>query len=350
MNMKASYCSFDLIFKQASGTSRGVLTTKESWFIKIEDGTQWGIGECGILRGLSSDDVEDYEQRIKWACEHISLGLEALCESLIAYPSIVFGLEQAFMSLNSDHPFQLFDTAFSRGDSPIQINGLIWMGDQEFMKRQIDDKLSAGVRCIKIKVGAIDFSKELELIKYVRSKSNTIEIRLDANGGFSRSNALERLEVLSTYKIHSIEQPLKPQFINELAQVAKTSPIPIALDESLIGLNNPIEQQELLELIKPHYIILKPSFIGGIRGSLKWIKHANALNIGWWVTSALESNIGLNAIAQWTSTLGNELPQGLGTGSLFTNNFSSPLTVVNDELYYKKSLTWESQKIKELCI
>ena len=350
MKLKASYCSYDLIFKNASGTSRGVLTTKETWYVKLESDGNWGIGECGILRGLSCDDVPDYEKKLKWACDHIEMDRLLLYEQLKAYPSIIFGIEQAFKSLESEDPFKLFDCKFIDQQKPIQINGLIWMGDQAFMRKQIDEKLAAGVRCIKIKVGAIDFEEELNLIQYLRAQSSTIEIRLDANGGFSIENALDRLKRLSEHKIHSIEQPLKPQYKTELAELCLISPIPIALDESLIGVVESSEQRILLETIQPQYIILKPSFVGGFRGSLNWIKLADQMNIGWWITSALESNIGLNAIAQWTSSLNVELPQGLGTGSLFVNNISSPLSIEKDMLYYKKSLNWDFNKINELRI
>lgn len=350
MTLKASYCSYDLIFKRPSGTSRGVLKTKETWLIKLEEGTNWGIGECGILRGLSSDDVPDYEEQISWACEHIHLGLDLLVEQMKNYPSIVFGLEQAFRSLASEDPFLLFESDFSRGETPIKINGLIWMGSPDFMKKQIDEKVKSGISCIKLKVGALDFEQELEIVRYLRSLSSSVEIRLDANGGFSPQNALERLERLSSYKIHSIEQPLKPVYIDELAELSEKSPIPIALDESLIGLVDDDSRRRLLESIKPQYIILKPSFVGGYKGSSKWISLAKERSIGWWITSALESNIGLNAIAQWTSTLESQMPQGLGTGSLYTNNIKSPLSIDSDRLYYRKSLSWDLDKIKDLCI
>ena len=350
MILKASYCSYDLIFKRPSGTSRGVLKTKETWFIKLEEGNRWGIGECGILRGLSYDDVPNYEEKIKWACQHIHLGKESLIEELKLYPSIVFGLEQAFRSLESRDPFLLYDSEFTKSESPIKINGLIWMGSIDFMKKQIDQKLHDGISCIKIKVGALDFERELELVKYLREQSLSVEIRLDANGGFDPQNALERLKRLSEYQIHSIEQPLKPEFKEELALLSKLSPIPIALDESLIGVLDHKEQEELLASIKPQYIILKPSFLGGFNASSKWIQLAESMNIGWWITSALESNIGLNAIAQWTSTLNSTLPQGLGTGALYTNNIESPLLIDKDLLYYRKSLYWDMDKIEGLCI
>lgn len=350
MNLKASYCSYDLIFKKPSGTSRGVLKTKETWYIKLEKGNQWGIGECGILRGLSYDDLPNYEEKIKWACQHIHIGKETLVEELKQYPSIVFGLEQAFKSLESKDPFLLFDSEFTNVESPVKINGLIWMGSIDFMKQQIDEKLRAGISCIKIKVGALDFERELELVKYLREQSLSVEIRLDANGGFNPQNALERINRLSEYQIHSIEQPLNPEFKEDLAMLSRLSPIPIALDESLIGVLDQDEQVVLLKTIKPQYIILKPSFVGGFKASSKWIQLAESMNIGWWITSALESNIGLNAIAQWTSTLNSTLPQGLGTGALYTNNIESPLSIDKDLLYYRKSLYWDMDKIESLCI
>ncbi|WP_335975652.1 o-succinylbenzoate synthase [Gaetbulibacter jejuensis] len=340
--MKATYHKYILNFKQPSGTSRGILKTKETWFISIEANGQQGIGECGILRGLSADDRPDYEEKLKWTCNNIHLGLEELYSELVEFPSIQFGLEMAFKSLESASSFQLFPSEFTNGTDAISINGLIWMGTEAFMKQQIKEKIEAGFSCIKMKIGAIDFQTEYNLLKSIRkefSKSD-IELRVDANGAFSVDDALDKLNYLSELDLHSIEQPIKQGNWYEMASLCEDTPLPIALDEELIGVFDASEKQKLLQIINPQYIILKPSFIGGFKGSKAWIDLAEERSIGWWITSALESNVGLNAIAQWTYTLQNTMPQGLGTGSLFTNNFDSPLLVKNGKLHFNKNLDW----------
>lgn len=341
--MKATYQQYILNFKRPSGTSRGILRQKETWFMSLEHDGKIGIGECGLLRGLSIDDRNDYEDTLKWTCQNVHLGLEVLIEKLTEFPSIQFGLEMAFKSLRSQNTFELFPSKFVSGDDVIPINGLIWMGDKTFMKNQIKDKLKEGFKCIKMKIGAIDFNTELDILKSIRQEYsiNDIELRVDANGAFQPHEALEKLKLLSSFDLHSIEQPIKQGQYDAMAKLCEESPLPIALDEELIGVFSLENKKELLQTIKPQYIILKPSFIGGFRGSQEWIKAAEYLNIKWWITSALESNIGLNAIAQWTYTLNNKMPQGLGTGSLFTNNFDSPLVVKNGTLQYDKSKHWK---------
>ncbi len=334
--MKATYKKYTLHFKQPSGTSRGILKTKETWFISIEKNNKLGIGECGMFKGLSIDDVPDYENKLQWVCDNIKLGLDKLHEELERYPSIRFGLEQAFLMLDVIKPFELFPSDFTKGNRNIYINGLIWMGKEVFMKSQIEKKLEEGYRCIKMKIGAIDFDSEIKLLKSIRKDFNNdqIEIRVDANGAFHPDTALEKLKRLSDLNLHSIEQPIKQGQIDKMAALCLTSPLPIALDEELIGVFNVTKKVELLQIIQPQYIILKPSLIGGYKASEEWITIAEKYNIGWWITSALESNIGLNAIAQWTYLKQNKMPQGLGTGALFTNNFKSPLKVVNGSLTY----------------
>ncbi|WP_417443827.1 o-succinylbenzoate synthase [Joostella sp.] len=346
--MEAHYQKYMLEFKRPSGTSRGVLTTKETWFIFIKEGANFGIGECGILRSLSIDDRADYEEKLKWACANISLGVETLWEALIEFPSIQFGLEQAFLSLKSENPFKLFDSAFIEGNAEIPINGLIWMGAEEFMKVQIKEKMNAGFNCIKMKIGAIEFDNEFKLLSSIRDKfsEEKIELRVDANGAFSAEEAMGKLEKLATLKLHSIEQPIKQGNWDEMALLCRQSPLPIALDEELIGVFSVTKKRELLQTIQPQYIILKPSLVGGFRGSQEWISLCEELNIGWWVTSALESNIGLNAIAQWTATLNNSMPQGLGTGSLYTNNIESPLEVDGGALHYRNTINWDLSPLK----
>jgi o-succinylbenzoate synthase len=340
--MKATYKKYILNFKRPSGTSRGVMTTKETWFIILMEGNTFGIGECGILRGLSIDDRSDYEDTLKWVCGKIDYGLDWLLDQLNEFPSIQFGLETAFKSFESTNQFELFPSAFTKGFDHIAINGLVWMGNEAFMRKQIEEKIKAGFDCIKLKIGAIDFETELNILKSIRKEFsvNDIELRVDANGAFLPSEALEKLKRLSDYQLHSIEQPIKPMQFSEMAKLCEESPLSIALDEELIGVFSKEAKQEVLDTIKPQYIILKPSLIGGISGSEDWINAAEQLNIKWWVTSALESNVGLNAIAQWTYTLKNTMPQGLGTGSLFTNNFDSPLIVKNGTLQYDINKSW----------
>ena len=339
----ATYHKYILNFKQPSGTSRGVLKTKETWFIILEHNGKKGIGECGVFRGLSIDDVPHYEDIIQWTCINIHLGLAVLLDELNKFPSIQFGLEMAFKSLESENKFELFPSDFTKNKASIPINGLIWMGSESFMKQQIEDKISAGFNCIKMKIGAIDFQTEINIIKSIRQEfsSKDIELRVDANGAFSKDEALEKLKILSDFDLHSIEQPIKQKQIEAMAKLCETTPLPIALDEELIGVYSVTKKQELLQTINPQYIILKPSLVGGFKGSDEWIKIAENNNIGWWITSALESNIGLNAIAQYTFKKQSSLPQGLGTGALFTNNFDSPLQVKNGTLRYNNNVNWK---------
>jgi len=340
--MKATFQKHSLNFKLPSGTSRGILKTKETYFLKITDGSKNGIGECAIFRGLSIDDRSDYEDKLNWLCNHINSDETFLLNQLIEFPSIQFGLEQALLSLKSENKFVLFPSKFTDSKDAIDINGLIWMGSESFMKQQIQDKIEAGFSTIKMKIGAIDFETELKLLKSIRKHFNSseIELRVDANGAFQPIEALEKLKRLSDFEIHSIEQPIKQGQIDEMAELCSKTPLPIALDEELIGVFDVTKKKELLQIINPQYIILKPSLVGGFKGSENWIQLAKKYKIGWWITSALESNIGLSAIAQWTYSLKNNMPQGLGTGSLFTNNFDSPLEVKNGHLHYSNTKNW----------
>ena len=337
--MEASYKKHILNFKQASGTSRGILKTKETWFLILNNDGKKGVGECGLFRGLSIDDRPDYEAKLKWVCKNINLGLDLL---LIEFPSIQFGLEMAFKSVYSENIFNLFPSKFTKGEDSISINGLIWMGSETFMKQQIKEKIESGFKCIKMKIGAIDFHQEIDLLKSIRKEfsSNDIELRVDANGAFSPKQALEKLNVLSDFDLHSIEQPIKQGQVHEMAKLCLETPLPIALDEELIGVFDVTKKLELLQTINPQYVILKPSLIGGFRGSDEWIDIAKKNNIDWWITSALESNIGLNAIAQYTYEKQSKLPQGLGTGGLFNNNFTCPLEVKNGKLLYNTDINW----------
>lgn len=350
--IRANYHRYFLRFKTPGGTSRGVLTQKETFFITIQENGNWGIGECALFRGLSAEDHPGFEEKLTWVCNHIHFGLSALLAETTTYPSIQFGLEQAFRSLKAPHPFLLFDNDFSLNQKEIYINGLIWMGSKKSMHQQIKAKLKEGYRCIKMKIGAIDFDTELDLLEGIRNQynPNELELRVDANGAFTPDEVQEKLERLANLRVHSIEQPLKPNQWEAMGHLCKTSPVPIALDEELIGVFDLVKKRKLLESILPKYIILKPSLLGGYEACEAWIRLAEELNIGWWVTSALESNIGLNAIAQWTYGLQNTLPQGLGTGSLFTNNIDSPLAIENASLVYKKGVIWDENKIKMICI
>lgn len=340
--MISKYIKHTLNFKRPSGTSRGVMDTKETWFLIIQDGDKTGIGECGLLKGLSIDDRPDYEDKLNWVCKNSYQGEEALYAALTEFPSVQIGVETAFLSLKAKNPFNLFPSKFTEGKAHIPINGLVWMGDKGFMSAQIKEKIATGFKCIKMKIGAIDFETEIELIKAIRKEfsASEIELRVDANGAFSTTEALEKLKRLSELELHSIEQPIKAGQWEAMAKLCEETPLPIALDEELIGVFDVTVKQKLLQTIRPQYIILKPSLIGGFRGSDSWIKLAENQNCGWWITSALESNVGLNAIAQYTFTKNSILPQGLGTGSLYTNNIDAPLEVKNGFLIYNPKFKW----------
>tara|TARA_B110000305_G_scaffold28721_1_gene26878 strand:- start:1217 stop:2248 length:1032 start_codon:yes stop_codon:yes gene_type:complete len=339
--MKATYKKRNFLFKIPGGTSRGVLYSKDSWFIILNSDLKTGIGECSIIEGLSIDNVSEIESKLQWLCLNINKPLSNLFVELSNYPSIVFGLEMALKSLNSLKENVLFSSNFTLGKASIPINGLVWMGEIGFMKKQVDEKISEGFKCIKLKIGALDFNTEFALLKSIRDKydSSELEIRVDANGAFDYKNALTILDKLSKLKIHSIEQPIKAGQTKEMSNLCKNSPIPIALDEELIRVVGIADKVKLLDEINPQYIILKPSLLGGFKSSEEWIKVCPK-NTKYWVTSALESNLGLSAISQWVYTLNNSLPQGLGTGSLFSNNFDSPLSIKNAKLHYNINNNW----------
>ena len=347
--MKASYKKYTLNFRQASGTSRGVYTTRDSWFLFLSDGTGTGIGECAPLPELSVESLYKMNSKLLQVCEEIDYFC-ALPEELHAWPSILFGLETALLDLKNNGQQLLYPSAFTRGEQGIPINGLIWMGTPEFMKQQIQSKLESGFTCIKIKIGALDFNTEFELLKAIRSEfsSGEITLRVDANGAYTYQTALENLKRLSELQIHSIEQPIEAGQPNEMAELCLKSPVPIGLDEELIGISSRIEMQKLLETIHPAYLILKPSLHGGFTTCEKWIEQAGKYASGWWITSALESNIGLNAIAQWTSQLNYNGEQGLGTGQLYTNNLDSPLEILGDQLWHRPQRPWNLKPLTEL--
>ena len=329
-----------LHFKQPAGTSRGTYTVRKSWYLQLtsdEIPGRVGIGECAPLPELSCDDRPDYEEILQAACRSFQATGKIDAESLRPYPSVLFGLEMAVRHFETG-TFALWDTPFSRGEAGIPINGLIWMGDYRKMLEQIEMKMKIGFRCIKLKIGAIHFEEELALLHHIRSHfpARDVELRVDANGAFSPSDAMEKLNRLAELDLHSIEQPIRAGQWEEMAELTACTPLPIALDEELIGCNTAVGKKELLTFIRPQYIILKPSLHGGILGGNEWIEEAGRQQIGWWITSALESNIGLNAIAQWCATFNNPLPQGLGTGALFTDNVEMPLEVRRDCLWFNR--------------
>lgn len=338
--MKAEVKYRNLEFKQASGTSRGVLRTKESWFLELQDEGKRGTGECSVIKGLSPDYSQDIEDRMQTLQVLINEGNSPnLYDAFFnGVPAVQFCYEMALKELDHDTKGKLYDTDFLRG-AGIPINGLVWMGSKSFMQEQITSKINEGYRCIKIKIAAIDFEEECELIKGIRKEfpRADIEIRVDANGGFSTEQAIEKLKRLSDFDLHSIEQPIAQGLAEAMAELCERSPLDIALDEELIGVTKDKAQISLLDTIKPQYIILKPSLLGGFAASESWINKANDRSIGWWVTSALEANVGLNAIAQWSTTLNATGYQGLGTGQLFSNNIDSPLYIDSGKLYYGDS-------------
>ena len=327
-----------LHFKQPAGTSRGVYTTRKVWLVRLSDGEREGVGECAPLPDLSCDAMGDEEYRsiLNKVCEEFCQRQELDNDSWRQYPSMLFGLETAWLNMTNGD--RLFDTAFSRGEVGIPINGLVWMGSYEEMLERMEEKLEKGFRCVKLKIGAIDFDQELDLVKRIRERfsHHEVELRLDANGAFKYEEALYKLELLSQYAIHSIEQPIKAGQWAYMAELCRESPLPIALDEELIGVNDPEMKRHMLNIIKPRYIILKPSLHGGMQGCREWIETAKDMGIGSWITSALESNIGLNAIAQFASDVYGDhitMPQGLGTGQLFTDNIDMGLEIRGDMLF-----------------
>ena len=339
--MIATHKKYKFLFKIPGGTSRGILHEKNSWFLILINNSKVGVGECSVINGLSVDDPSKIESKLDWICLNINIDPSLLFKELIDFPAIAFGLEMALKAVDSEKENVLFPSAFTNGKNSIPINGLVWMGDIDFMKSQVALKLSEGYKCLKLKIGALDFDKEYSLLKSIRDNysASELEIRLDANGAYSYRDSLRILNKLSELNIHSIEQPIKAGQIKQMSELCISSPIPIALDEELIGINSIENKIKLIEEIKPQYIILKPSLIGGFKSSEEWI---NILpnSTKYWVTSALESNVGLSAISQWVYTLNCSLPQGLGTGALFSNNFSSPLSIKNAKLHYNKNNNW----------
>lgn len=337
-----------LHFKEPAGTSRGIYTTRKIWYLILTNTDapgRKGTGECAPLPNLSCDDIPEYATVLSSFCHSFEETGKIDYEGMRPYPSMLFGLETALRSYLTDGQ-PLWDTPFTRGETGITVNGLIWMGTYEKMRERLEEKIRNHYHCIKIKIGAIDFEKELSLLKRIREdfSPEEVELRVDANGAFSPGSASDKLQQLSVFKLHSIEQPIRAGQWQKMAELCRTSPFPIALDEELIGINTVKEKTELLDTIKPQYIVLKPSLHGGLKGAEEWIQLAAQRHIGWWITSALESNVGLTAIAEWCSTLHVSCPQGLGTGLLFMDNTPSHLYLKGDQLWYKPSIRQDVQR------
>ena len=330
-------------FKEPAGTSRGVYRTRVSRFVHLTSDDLpgvAGVGECAPLPRLSCDDLPDYDAVLRRHCDDVCARGGIDVDALRDVPSMLFGLETAWLQLHRGGSMALSDTPFARGEEGIPINGLVWMGDFDTMARRLEQKLAQGFSCVKIKIGAIDFADEMALIRRLRDRygSERIELRVDANGAFSPAEALGKLEQLAHYDIHSIEQPVMAGQWQEMARLCESSPLPIALDEELIGVNTPERRRQLLDTIRPRYIILKPSLHGGMAGCREWVALARERGIGSWITSALESNVGLNAIAHLAAELYGPaitMPQGLGTGQLFTDNIDTvPIAIRGDKLWF----------------
>lgn len=352
---------YQLNFKFDAGTSRGILKTKDSWILRLRDtaiSDAIGYGEVSIIDRLSFDYSVDFSNELEklrvdlqqFSLPQDEISIYDLVAKLVRQerPAIRFGLETALLDLLHGGGFQIFKSGFYSGNTIIPINGLIWMGEEQFMLDQIEQKLKDGFSCIKMKVGAIDFDQECAILSSIRKRfsAKKLTLRVDANGAFLTQDVLKKLEVLSKFDLHSIEQPIMPRQFHSMQLVCKRSPVPIALDEELIGVFSLAEKRTLLEGVRPNYIILKPSILGGFKATSEWINLAEELGIGWWITSALESNIGLNAICQYTAQYTDISYQGLGTGQLYTNNFHSPLHVVGEKIAYNQTLSWELSSLK----
>ncbi len=341
--IRAAYAPYKLRFISPAVTSRSVMLHKDAFFLKVWDDECpdcFGVGECALFRGLGADDRPGYEERVALLCREVNAGVPV--SDLSAWGSVLFGWETAVSDFANGGRRIPFPSAFSAGEEEIPINGLVWMGTGQEMAGRIRDKLDAGFRCVKLKIGGIGFDSELELLRDIRKRfsAESLELRLDANGAFSPAEALTRIDALSRFGIHSIEQPIRRGQYAEMARICRESPVDIALDEELIGLTSTADKERMLDAIRPRYVILKPSLCGGFASADEWIRLARDRGIGWWATSALESNIGLNAIAQWVSSYHPDIPQGLGTGMLYSNNVESPLRQERDVLLSDTSGRW----------
>ncbi len=340
--MRAAFARYTLDFRFTAITSRDRMNRKDTFYIKVIDECnpeRYGIGECALFKGLSSDDRPDYANKLAEVCHDIERYADDT--SLAAdYPSIRMGLETALKDLGNGGERIIYPSDWTDGKDEIVINGLVWMGDKSLMAERINTKVREEFHCIKLKIGGINFNDELDLIRLIRNVCPDVQLRLDANGAFSPDTALDKLNQLAIYDIHSIEQPIRQCQWDEMSNLCRRSQIPIAVDEELIGLNTTIDKVQMLDMVHPQYVILKPTLCGGFSGSDEWIRLAEERNIGWWATSALESDIGLNAISQWVATYHPKMPQGLGTGQLYHNNIPSPLQLCGERLKYNPATKW----------
>ena len=352
--MKASHWSYSYTFKTPAGTSRGVMTSKPAHFIEVDVQGLRGQGECGLLPGLSVDDRPDYREQLELFCRALNALSDATwadwasrgrldpqwARAWVEWPSLVFAAEQALLSwadrARGGDGTRQADTAFARGEAGIPINGLLWMGSSCYLHDQSEARLTEGFRCLKMKVGALDFAAECDVLRHNRSLDSSLELRVDANGAWAGDLALERMKALREFNLHSIEQPCPPSDRAGLKAAASSGTLPVALDESLIGVHRSADRDALLDEIQPHFIVLKPSLLGGMASSEDWISRARARGINYWVTSALEGSVGLSALAQWASTLPDlQGYQGFGTGSLYTNNLPARTEVRQGQLWMK---------------
>lgn len=348
--MRLEFAPYLLNFKEPAGTSRGILKEKPTFLIKVydeKDPDHFGIGEAAVFPGLSPEADGNYVWKLTELLANVAIGRPT---DLSRHSSIQFGFEQALLDFSNGCRGIYFPSDFTSGNETIEINGLVWMGDFEVMMNRLEEKLKQGFRCIKLKIGAIDWNSELAMIQSIRNRydKDRLMIRVDANGGFEFEGCLKKLHQLADLDVHSIEQPIKAGQPDKMAILCKESPLPIALDEELIGKGSLTERISLLEEIRPQYIILKPALCGGFSGASEWIEEAQKRSIGWWITSALESNVGLNAIAQFTASVKAEGPQGLGTGSLFTNNFVTPIALEKDRLKFNPDEKFDYAQFKDL--
>jgi o-succinylbenzoate synthase len=344
--IQAKSVILDFKFQRPAVTSRGTHKSKKVYFIILyhsDDPTLAGVGECSLFPGLSYDDVKGFDQKLLQTIERINKGDLYGDSTLTEWPSINFALETAWNDLRANGSKIFYPSGFTEGKDSIGINGLIWMSDKTEMIHQIRQKLNDGFTCLKLKIGAIDFREEMEVLKFIRENCSAeeLEIRVDANGAFTSTEAPEVIKILSEFHLHSIEQPIAPHHVEEMAKLCESSPIPIALDEELIGKHSATARRKILDTIKPQYLVLKPGLLGGLAACKEWISLAKEFQSGWWITSSLETNIALNAIAQWTYTIENHIYHGLSTGSLYQNNIKSPLYLHGERLCFDPERKWD---------
>ena len=351
--IRLEFAPYELIFKEKAGTSRGTLLTKQTWFLRLTDEDRpsiSGYGEAALFEGLSPESGPGFETKLRETAREIRDTGEIPWDKIKDFSSLIFGLEQALFDLRNGGKSLYFGVESSLRNKQVEINGLVWMGNREEMTERLRIKLREGFKCIKIKIGAINLEDEISLLRHIREDKylRDVEIRLDANGAFSPDECPGILKELSQFDIHSIEQPIKAGQWREMAEICRNSPIDIALDEELIGIADPLRREEMIRSIRPKYLILKPALCFGFSGAKDWIEKAEKHGVGWWVTSALESSVGLDALTQFVMTLNVEMPQGLGTGNLYVNNFSSPLQLTGDRLHYKRDFGNYRKELEKL--